>query len=117
MSWMLMRIRQDDQGIFVSTPAYNPLLIPAKRMENCISTMDQQSPNPSLKRELGLLEVTLSGVGIILGAGVYVLIGQAAGLARQCNLARVWFISDNGTAHGLELCGAFLHVPQSRGGV
>jgi basic amino acid/polyamine antiporter, APA family len=43
--------------------------------------MDQQSPNPPLKRELGLLEVTLSGVGIILGAGVYVLIGQAAGLA------------------------------------
>jgi APA family basic amino acid/polyamine antiporter len=43
--------------------------------------MDPQSPNPSLRRELGLLEVTLSGVGIILGAGVYVLIGQAAGLA------------------------------------
>lgn len=34
-----------------------------------------------LKRELGLLEVTLSGVGIILGAGIYVLIGRAAGLA------------------------------------
>ena len=43
--------------------------------------MDQQTPIPALKRELGLLEVTLSGVGIILGAGVYVLIGQAAGLA------------------------------------
>ncbi len=43
--------------------------------------MKQQSPNPLLKRELGLLEVTLSGVGIILGAGIYVLIGQAAGLA------------------------------------
>jgi amino acid transporter len=38
------------------------------------------SPVP-LKRELGLLEVTLSGTGIILGAGIYVLIGQAAGLA------------------------------------
>jgi len=50
-------------------------------MENSTSIMDQQSPNPPLKRELGLLEVTLSGVGIILGAGVYVLIGQAAGLA------------------------------------
>jgi APA family basic amino acid/polyamine antiporter len=43
--------------------------------------MDQQSTSPPLKRELGLLEVTLSGVGIILGAGIYVLIGQAAGLA------------------------------------
>jgi basic amino acid/polyamine antiporter, APA family len=50
-------------------------------MKKSTSTMDPQSPNPSLKRELGLLEVTLSGVGIILGAGVYVLIGQAAGLA------------------------------------
>ncbi|TAN35466.1 MAG: amino acid permease [Candidatus Methanoperedens sp.] len=34
-----------------------------------------------LKRELGLLEVTLSGIGIILGAGIYALIGKAAGLA------------------------------------
>lgn len=35
----------------------------------------------TLKRELGLLEVTLSGVGIILGAGIYALIGKASGLA------------------------------------
>jgi len=34
-----------------------------------------------LERELGLLEVTLSGVGIILGAGIYALIGKAAALA------------------------------------
>jgi APA family basic amino acid/polyamine antiporter len=50
-------------------------------MDKSTNTMDPQSHNPSLRRELGLLEVTLSGVGIILGAGVYVLIGQAAGLA------------------------------------
>jgi APA family basic amino acid/polyamine antiporter len=34
-----------------------------------------------LRRELGLLEVTLSGLGIILGAGIYVLIGEAAALS------------------------------------
>jgi APA family basic amino acid/polyamine antiporter len=34
-----------------------------------------------LKRELGLLEAIFYGIGIILGAGVYVLIGQAAGMA------------------------------------
>jgi nucleotide-binding universal stress UspA family protein len=34
-----------------------------------------------LKRTLGLFEVTLSGIGIILGAGIYALIGEAAGLA------------------------------------
>jgi basic amino acid/polyamine antiporter, APA family len=43
-------------------------------------TMTTHVPEVPLRRELGLLEVTLSGVGIILGAGVYVLIGQAAGL-------------------------------------
>lgn len=36
---------------------------------------------PALKRELSLLEVTLTGVGSILGAGIYVLVGKAAGLA------------------------------------
>ena len=34
-----------------------------------------------LKRELGLFETTLMGIGIILGAGIYVLIGEAAGIA------------------------------------
>jgi len=34
-----------------------------------------------LKRELGLWETTLCGVGIILGAGIYALIGEAAGIA------------------------------------
>jgi APA family basic amino acid/polyamine antiporter len=34
-----------------------------------------------LKRSLGLFEVTAYGVGIILGAGIYALIGPAAGLA------------------------------------
>ncbi len=39
------------------------------------------SQKVALKRELGLLEVTLSGVGIILGAGIYALIGKATVLA------------------------------------
>lgn len=34
-----------------------------------------------LKRELTLFTATLYGVGIILGAGIYVLIGQGAGIA------------------------------------
>jgi basic amino acid/polyamine antiporter, APA family len=38
------------------------------------------SPHP-LRRTLGLFEVTMSGVGLILGAGIYVLIGPASGLA------------------------------------
>ncbi|MBU0460874.1 MAG: amino acid permease [Nanoarchaeota archaeon] len=35
----------------------------------------------TLKRELGLFHATVYGVGIILGAGIYVLIGEAAGIA------------------------------------
>lgn len=34
-----------------------------------------------LKRELGLFQVTVAGVGIILGAGIYALLGEAAGIA------------------------------------
>lgn len=34
-----------------------------------------------LKRELGLFEATLYGIGIIIGAGIYSLIGEAAALA------------------------------------
>ena len=34
----------------------------------------------NLKRELGLFETTIIGVGIIIGAGIYVLIGKAVGL-------------------------------------
>ena len=34
-----------------------------------------------LKRELGLLEATFAGVGIIVGAGIYALLGVAAGVA------------------------------------
>ena len=36
---------------------------------------------PELKRSLGLVETTLMGVGVMLGAGVYALVGQAANLA------------------------------------
>ncbi|MBC8351231.1 MAG: amino acid permease [Planctomycetes bacterium] len=34
-----------------------------------------------LKRSLGLVECTLMGVGVMLGAGIYALVGQAASLA------------------------------------
>ena len=34
-----------------------------------------------LKRHMGLFQLTMHGVGLILGAGIYVLIGEAAGFA------------------------------------
>ncbi len=36
---------------------------------------------PSLDRSLGLFETTMYGVGIILGAGIYALLGEGAGIA------------------------------------
>ncbi len=36
---------------------------------------------PKLKRELGLFDTTMYGIGIIIGAGIYALIGEGAGLA------------------------------------
>jgi APA family basic amino acid/polyamine antiporter len=42
---------------------------------------ESSTPEPSLKRELGLFQVVMYGVGNIIGAGIYVLIGGAAGLA------------------------------------
>ena len=46
---------------------------------------------PELKRELGLGYATLFGIGLILGAGVYVLIGRAAGVAGDAVWASVAF--------------------------
>ena len=34
-----------------------------------------------LKRRMGLFQLTMYGVGLILGAGIYVLIGEAVGFA------------------------------------
>ena len=39
------------------------------------------SVEPRLERRLGPIAVSLSGIGIILGAGIYVLVGEAAGEA------------------------------------
>jgi APA family basic amino acid/polyamine antiporter len=40
-------------------------------------------PSPSLRRELGLLEVVVYGVGLILGAGIYAILGEATGVAGE----------------------------------
>ncbi len=46
-------------------------------------------PNaPALKRHLGLTTLTFYGVGVIVGAGIYVLIGKIAGIAGNA----VWLV-------------------------
>ncbi len=39
------------------------------------------SPSTELKRSLSLVQITLYGLGTILGAGIYVLVGKVAGMA------------------------------------
>lgn len=41
----------------------------------------EEEEKGKLKKTLGLFEITMAGVGIILGAGIYFIIGKAAGLA------------------------------------
>ncbi len=59
---------------------------------------DASYPGTNLRRELGLAAVVLSGVGIILGAGIYALLGEAAGMAGNA----VWltFLVSSSTSPG-----------------
>ncbi|MBI4331743.1 MAG: amino acid permease [Chloroflexi bacterium] len=43
--------------------------------------MSDRQPDTGLERRLGLISATLGGIGVILGAGIYVLVGAAAGQA------------------------------------
>jgi len=43
--------------------------------------MNHRHKKLTLRKDLGLLEAVCAGVGIIVGAGIYVLLGPAAGLA------------------------------------
>lgn len=42
------------------------------------SIRDTQDPEHQLKKELGALDLTVFGVGVIIGAGIFILTGQAA---------------------------------------
>lgn len=42
--------------------------------------MSETKPTPKLKRHIGLVALTLYGIGDILGAGIYGLVGKAAGI-------------------------------------
>ena len=43
--------------------------------------VENPAVTPGLRRRLGLVGLTLYGLGVTIGAGIYVLIGQVAGLA------------------------------------
>ena len=51
------------------------------RIKKIAEKLNPAVKQPSLKRALGVFHLTLVGVGMIVGAGIYVLIGEAAGHA------------------------------------
>lgn len=46
---------------------------------------------PALKRALGLTSLTLYGLGTIIGAGIYVLVGAVAGQAGMASPVSFWW--------------------------
>ena len=60
----------------------------------------------SLRREMGLFKVTMWGVGIILGAGIYVLIGEASSIAGNSVWYSIYFGGDVwANLHNPDRCG------------
>jgi amino acid transporter len=65
-----------------------------------------------LKRMLGLGYATLFGVGLILGAGIYVLIGRVAGIVGDAVWMSVAFSAVIAVATAFS-CGALLDIYDS----
>lgn len=66
-----------------------------------------------LERSLGLLEVTLMSICIILGAGVYVLIGEAAGLSGNALWLSFIFAAFVASLSGLSCTGLSSRFPHA----
>jgi APA family basic amino acid/polyamine antiporter len=80
----------------------------------CYNTLVVPDDARSLRRSLGLFEATMGGIGIILGAGIYVLAGEVAGEAGDA----VWvsFLMAAGAAMVIGLCYAELSSAFPRAG-
>ncbi|MCD6367720.1 MAG: amino acid permease [Candidatus Aenigmarchaeota archaeon] len=59
---------------------------------------------PELKRALGLLETSFYGIGLILGAGIYALIGKAAGISGNAVWISFIFAAFIATLTALSYC-------------
>ena len=63
--------------------------------------MTSRTPHPQLKRELGVWGATLMGLGSIVGTGVFVSIGMAAGIAGPAVILAVAIGAMVATCNGL----------------
>ena len=62
------------------------------------SVKNSKKPSMELARDMGLMHVTMIGVGAMIGAGIFVLTGLAAGIAGPALLLVFAF---NGIVTGL----------------
>jgi len=60
------------------TPLYGLQASPENTLHEARGLVNDQPARPQLQRSLSLWQVTTTGVGIVIGAGIYVLVGEAA---------------------------------------
>ena len=77
--------------------------------------MTVRTPHPQLKRELGVLGATLMGLGSIVGTGVFVSIGIAAGIAGPAVILAIAIGALVATCNGLNSAQLAANHPVSGG--
>src|SRR4028119_1633066 len=77
--------------------------------------MPVKTPQPQLKRELGVLGATLMGLGSIIGTGVFVSIGIATGIAGPAVILAVAIGAIVATCNGLNSAQLAANHPVSGG--
>lgn len=77
--------------------------------------MSVGTPHPQLKRELGVLGATLMGLGSIVGTGVFVSIGIAAGIAGPAVILAIAIGAIVATCNGLNSAQLAANHPVSGG--
>ena len=66
-----------------------------------IEQLRADAASGNLRRALGPVQLTTLGVGAIIGAGIFVLTGQAAGASDVAEMNPVWFLLRVGTRGAL----------------
>ena len=78
--------------------------------------MDEVKKKPRLKRRVSLFALTVYGVGNVLGAGIYALIGEVVGITGNLSWLAFILASITGALTGLsyaELSAMFLEAQQN----
>jgi APA family basic amino acid/polyamine antiporter len=77
---------------------------------------NQQSSNVGLKRALGLFDATAISIGAIIGAGIFVVTGIAAGLAGPSFIISIILAGTIASISALSFAQLSAHMPKEGGG-